>query len=133
MSKECLFQSRFPDINEARCTIPLTLQPKHLEKYCRTGWESWLCDYYHKENECPIIKEVMNILSHAFPLKLNRIETMEYMLHLKEQSGDHEGTYAKLKKYAHYQGWYDICVAATHSNWRHLWELYQKELKKEEK
>lgn len=54
MSNKCIFQSEQKDIGEARCVIPSILRPKHLEKYCSTGFESWLCEYREKEEECPI-------------------------------------------------------------------------------
>jgi len=47
MSDKCIYQSE--DIEEARCTILLILQPKYLKKP-----ESWLCEYRKDENHCPI-------------------------------------------------------------------------------
>ena len=54
MSDKCIFQSEQKDIGEARCIIPSELRPKHLEKYCSTGFESWLCEYRGNEDKCPI-------------------------------------------------------------------------------
>lgn len=54
MSNNCIFQSEQKDIGEARCIIPSILRPKHLEKYCSTGFESWLCEYRGDESHCPI-------------------------------------------------------------------------------
>lgn len=54
MSNKCIFQSEQKDIGEARCVIPSELRPKHLEKYCSTGFESWFCEWRGKEEKCPI-------------------------------------------------------------------------------
>ena len=48
MSNECCFQTIQIEINESRCIIPLILKSK----------ESWLCEYYLQEYNCPIIKRM---------------------------------------------------------------------------
>ena len=51
MSDKCPFQSRFNDSNEARCTIPLFLNKRN----------SWFCEYFYNEEDCPIIKKMCPI------------------------------------------------------------------------
>lgn len=51
MSDKCVFQSRFYEINEARCIIPLLLEKN----------ESWFCKYFYNEKDCPIIKKMCSI------------------------------------------------------------------------
>ena len=55
--KKCSFQSRFYDINEARCIIPLLLEKR----------ESWFCKYFFNEENCPIIKKMCAIKGSEFP------------------------------------------------------------------
>lgn len=58
MSRECPFQTREPKIKEARCVIPLTLQPEELKKHCTMGCGSWFCKFYLNEKDCPIIIDI---------------------------------------------------------------------------
>jgi hypothetical protein len=54
---DCPFQNKQHEIQEARCIIPLIRPKESHDKVVPRN--SWFCDFYDKEERCPIMERLV--------------------------------------------------------------------------